>query len=409
MITVDKAPTALVGDTLIVNMPDGVSQSRTISATDGDTITVGTAFDVAPEAEAVWTVESESLVAQLFRIVGVKESDDEDSLGFTITGLKHNPSKYGAIDNGTKIETRPTSRIPAATQDPVTNITLTPHNVIHQGIAITVLTIGWDKPDGAVKYSVQWMRNDGNWINAGGTFDTHVDVDNVRSGVYTARVVAYNSMGDPSQAVTSAAVSIEGKTAKPPAPVLTATGAYLQINLKWAFSGSTNVEDTAYTEIVVSNTNSRSDGETLGKFAYPNNTASIMSVGPNEQRWAWGRLIDKSGNVGEWSDAATATALGTNAIIDEINDQVDQLDQDVADAQSAADAAQQSADDAASAAQQVASDLTQEIQDRQDAITAEVSARNTAIGTAINQEVADRNDAIAQEASDRADAVTAEA
>jgi predicted phage tail protein len=51
-------PDAVAGDRIMVNLPTGASQSRTIQAISGNKVTVSTAFTTTPEAQAVWVVES---------------------------------------------------------------------------------------------------------------------------------------------------------------------------------------------------------------------------------------------------------------------------------------------------------------------------------------------------------------
>jgi predicted phage tail protein len=76
-------PDAVAGDRIMVNLPTGASQSRTIQAVSGNKVTVSTVFTTTPEAQAVWVVESDSLYAQQYRVVSVTENDDGT---FTIVG-----------------------------------------------------------------------------------------------------------------------------------------------------------------------------------------------------------------------------------------------------------------------------------------------------------------------------------
>ncbi|MGU9869894.1 host specificity protein J, partial [Kluyvera ascorbata] len=95
VIELDRAANAAAGDRLIINLPSGVAQSRTIQAKNGNKITVTTAFSETPEAECVWVVESDELYAQQYRVVSVADNNDGT---FTITGAAHDPDKYARID-----------------------------------------------------------------------------------------------------------------------------------------------------------------------------------------------------------------------------------------------------------------------------------------------------------------------
>ena len=64
VLTLDRAPDASAADRMIVNLPSGVSQSRTIQSITGNKVTVTTAYSETPVAEAVWVIESDELYAQ---------------------------------------------------------------------------------------------------------------------------------------------------------------------------------------------------------------------------------------------------------------------------------------------------------------------------------------------------------
>jgi predicted phage tail protein len=84
VIKLDRVADAAAGDRLILNLPSGASQSRTIQAVNGTAVTVTTAYSETPQAEAVWVVESDELYAQQYRVVSVSDNDDGT---FSITGV----------------------------------------------------------------------------------------------------------------------------------------------------------------------------------------------------------------------------------------------------------------------------------------------------------------------------------
>ncbi|WP_455819023.1 hypothetical protein [Pseudomonas cerasi] len=63
-ITLDRTADAVAGDRLILNLPSGAAQSRTIQSVTGPVITVTVAYSEVPERESVWVVESDQLYAQ---------------------------------------------------------------------------------------------------------------------------------------------------------------------------------------------------------------------------------------------------------------------------------------------------------------------------------------------------------
>ncbi|HHP7495630.1 TPA: host specificity protein, partial [Klebsiella pneumoniae] len=71
VITLDRDVDAKPGDRLQLNLPSGISQSRTIQAVNGRRqITVTTAYSETPERECVWAVESDDLFLQQYRVTG---------------------------------------------------------------------------------------------------------------------------------------------------------------------------------------------------------------------------------------------------------------------------------------------------------------------------------------------------
>lgn len=102
VLTLDRAPDASSGDRMIVNLPSGVAQSRTIQTITGNKVTVTTAYSETPVAQAVWVIESDELYAQQYRVITVTDNNDGT---FTIVGANHDPDKYARIDGGFDIPT----------------------------------------------------------------------------------------------------------------------------------------------------------------------------------------------------------------------------------------------------------------------------------------------------------------
>lgn len=214
-VTVDSAPTVVIGDSLTVNMPDGTAQTRTVSGVSGKTITVGTAFTAAPEPEAVWIVESTTLTAQTFRVVSVLEDTSDDKISFTITALQHNASKFDAIDNGTAIVVPPISVLRPKTLPAPASVTLTSVETAGDVVASTVLDISWTAVNGAIAYEVEWRKDNGNWHALGRHYEQNAQISYAIAGSYIARVRAIDASGDMSVPTTSAAFVVVDQTTNP--------------------------------------------------------------------------------------------------------------------------------------------------------------------------------------------------
>lgn len=298
-VTLDKVDQAANGDAVTVILPSGVAQTRTISAIAGNDVTVSVAWSEPIQPESVWTVESATLKAQLYRIVSVAEGD---GLTCEITALRHEPGKYAAIDTGARIEPRPVTVIPPSVQPPPANVGFSTYSVIEQGIASTTAVIGWDAADKAIAYEVDWRRDNGEWVRAGRTGSLSIEVKGIYAGTYVARVRAVNALDVASIPVYSAETVLQGKTTPPPTVTsLIATGLVFGIRLDWGFPGGPL--DVERTEIWYSQTNDRATAIKLADLAFPQNTHTMMGLAAGASFFFWARLVDKSGNIGAWYPA----------------------------------------------------------------------------------------------------------
>ncbi|MBO0393891.1 host specificity protein J [Stenotrophomonas maltophilia] len=303
-LTLDLVPeTMAVGDTLRATLPSGRTEGRTINGIDAATgvVTVSAPWSAVPVPQSVWATESSDLVLQLFRVIAVTEGEE---LTYNITALKHVPGKYAAIDDGTRLELPPISIIPPSVQPPPTNVALSSHVVIEQGIATPTLTIQWTAAAKAIAYDVEWRRDDLNWVRAGRVAATSIEIPGIYAGQYLARVRAVNALNAVSLPAMSALTTIAGKTEPPPAVTsLTTTSIVFGIQLAWAFPpGAT---DTQRTEIWRSASPNRETATKLGDYAYPQNRLQLDGLAAGARFFFWARLVDRSGNIGPWHPAGT--------------------------------------------------------------------------------------------------------
>ncbi len=311
VVTVDKVEGVQSGDELTCILPSGVAQTRSIVAVDGHQLTVAPAFDAAPVAQSVWAWESTSLAAQRYRIVSIAESGP---LEYAITASKYVEGKHAAVDSGAIISQRPITAIPSSVQAAPTNIRAISDWMIEQTMAVTTMTILWDAAPGATRYDVEWKRGDGAWVYAGRVGGTEIDVVGIYAGTYQIRVRALNSLDVTSPWGYSEAIDLAGKAGTPPAVAfLNAVPEVFGIRLEWGFPAG--AEDTLRTEIQYGSTQSEQDALHLGDYAYPANTHTMTGLAAGVTFWFRARLIDRTGNIGPWSDwvmgqsSADATAI----------------------------------------------------------------------------------------------------
>ncbi|WP_210504666.1 host specificity protein J [Pantoea ananatis] len=313
----DRAIDYAAGDRLVVNLPDGTAQTRTISAVSDDkkTVTVATAFRTQPVAGAVWAIDSDNLAIQYFRVTSVSSNDDGT---FTVAGVQHDPNKYRYIDDGVRIEPAPITVTPINVLKAPANIKLAEVSYVEQGLSVASMQATWDRVEGAISYVAQWRKDKGDWVNVSQTSAQSFSIRGVYSGVYDVRVRAVNAAEVSSPWGFAESTTITGKAGKPGTPVnLTATkNVVWNINIQYAFPDGTG--DTAYTEIQVATTADGQNPQFLAYVPYPGVSYQHGPMPAGVRRWYRARLVDKIGNTGDWTDFVEgATNVNANELIED--------------------------------------------------------------------------------------------
>ncbi|EGF4812639.1 TPA: host specificity protein J [Citrobacter freundii] len=298
VIKLDRVADAAAGDRLILNLPSGASQSRTIQAVNGESVTVTTAYSETPQAEAVWVVESDELYAQQYRVVSVSDNDDGT---FSITGAWHDPDKYTRIDTGAIIDQRPVSVIPPGNQSPPAHIVISSFSVVQQNISVETMRVSWDQAQNAIAYEAQWRRNDGNWVNVPRSSTTSFDVSGIYAGRYFVRVRAINAAEISSGWGYSEEKTLTGKVGNPPKPVgFATTPINWGIRLNWGFPANTG--DTLKTEIQYTANSDFSNPLLLSDVPYPSAEYTQLGLKAGQEFWYRAQLVDRTGNESGWTD-----------------------------------------------------------------------------------------------------------
>ncbi len=298
VLKLDRVPSAKAGDRIMVNLPSGITQSRTIQSLSGEMVTVTTAFSELPQAEAVWVIESDELYAQQYRVVSVTDNNDGT---YTITGANHDPDKYARIDTGAVIDQRPVSVIPPGNQSPPGNIAINSFSVVQQNISVETMRVSWDQAQNAIAYEAQWRRNDGNWVNVPRSSTTSFDVPGIYAGRYLVRVRAINAAEISSGWGYSEEKTLTGKVGNPPKPVgFTATGINWGIRLNWGFPANTG--DTLKTEIQYTANSDFSDPFLLSDVPYPSAEYTQLGLKAGQEFWYRAQLVDRMGNESGYTD-----------------------------------------------------------------------------------------------------------
>ncbi|QXZ16108.1 phage tail protein [Pseudomonas sp. AO-1] len=296
VVTLDRDTQAKAGDRLIINLPGGRAEGRTVQSVNGRAVTVTVAYSEPPVAQLQWALDADDLAIPLYRVLRTKRTTEGD---FEISALQFEPSKFAHIDTGARLEDRPISVIPITVVPAPASVSLTSTSSVVQGLAVATMTISWPAVDGAVGYDVEWRKDSGNWIKLQRTGMTNVDVVGIYAGAYVARVRAVSAFDISSQWRNSILTSLKGKQGLPPAlSYLTATPLLFGIYLKWGFPAG--AEDSQRTEIWYGPTTSLDATTKLTDLAYPQSDFSLLGLRAGVTFYFWGRIVDKIGNIGPW-------------------------------------------------------------------------------------------------------------
>ncbi|PNO40255.1 host specificity protein J [Serratia marcescens] len=296
-LKLDRKPGAKVGDRLIINLPSGKAQARTVQAVNDRVVTVTTAYSEIPVSESAWSIDADDLAVQLYRVVGIADNGDNT---FTINATEHDPNKYARIDTGARIDDRPISIIPPGVQAPPKNITIESYSSVSQGIAITTLRAAWGAVDNAIAYEAEWRKDNGNWVSMPRTSALGFEVPGIYAGRYLVRVRAINASDVSSIWATSMETYLKGKEGKPPVPVgFKASPLLWGIQLDWGFPDG--AEDTLKTEIQYADNAAGNNAMLLADIPYPLHTHTMTGLKAGQEFWFRARLQDRTGNQGDWT------------------------------------------------------------------------------------------------------------
>ncbi|MFV6589755.1 TipJ family phage tail tip protein [Klebsiella pneumoniae] len=402
VITLDRDVDAKPGDRLQLNLPSGISQSRTIQAVNGRRqITVTTAYSETPERECVWAIESDDLFLQQYRVTGVKENSDAT---LTITGVAHDPDKFPRIDTGAIIDQRPVSVLPAGNQSPPDDIVITSRSVVNQGISVETMQVNWSAVSGAIAYEAQWRRNDGNWINVPRSSTTSFEVSGIYAGRYLVRVRTINAAEISSGWAYSEEKTLTGKVGEPLAPLALATRSLVHgVQVSWEFP--TGSGDTLRTELQYSKNQDGSAPMPLSDVAYPGKSYQQMGLSMGAEFWYRARLVDRLGNESPWTGWVQGMASDNfddyyENLTDAIKDTAawEETQRTISETQEGIRNTQQELEQTAEALRKEAEDQAKQVSQDIDAsaksITADVDGKISAVNKTITDEITSVNEAL---------------
>jgi predicted phage tail protein len=195
--------------TITAMLPSGLAETRPIQSISGTTVTLGNAFSEAPNAQAIWVIETTDIELQTFRVITVAESDPGT---FGVTALAYNASIYDAIENDLIVTPRDITNL-STQPDPVSSIQGVEHLYQDGNNVLTALDLSWIAPKQVSSFRVQYKLNDNNWI----TLDTtspSTRINSLVAGTLLVQIQSINNLGKAS-VISPASFIIIGKTAVP--------------------------------------------------------------------------------------------------------------------------------------------------------------------------------------------------
>lgn len=305
-LTLDAEVTATAGDTITLVMPNGKAVSREVksvsaSGADEQLVTLQTKLDDMPPAQSIWAIDSATLALQQFRVLSISEDFSDNEIKYSLSAVKHVPSKFAAIDNGAKIDSPPITVIPPSVQAAPTGVSVSNDHFVEQGSAVNVMTIEWQRAVNAIAYEAYWRKNDGEWIYAGRTGGSSIEVSGIYAGRYVAKVRAINALDIGSLYSESVETVLNGKTTLPPTvAALTTESLVFAIKVKWQIPQGVSTADLQRTEIWYGKTADLAMASKLGDYAYPQTDLTMMGLEAGASLFFWARLVDRTGNIGPW-------------------------------------------------------------------------------------------------------------
>ena len=197
--------------TLSVIMPDGSTQSRSISSISGTTITVSSGFSTLPQANSIWAIENTTVEFQTYRVLGIEETNHCE---YNISAIIHDTNKYSQVED-TTVAANPRTITTLLDEKPSPdNASAVEQIVVLNNRAVSKIFVSWEPVQGVKEYLLEFQYENDN-PERQRISRPSFELFESRLGSYTFKIKSYNTLGKLSSSTTTVGVEAVGKTAVP--------------------------------------------------------------------------------------------------------------------------------------------------------------------------------------------------
>ena len=197
--------------TLSVIMPDGTTESRSISSISGTTITVSSAFSTSPQANSIWAIENTTVEFQTYRVLGIEETNHCE---YNISAIIHDTNKYAQVED-TTVAANPRTITTLLDEKPSpSNASAVEQIVVLNNRAVSKIFVAWEPVQGVKEYLLEFQYENDN-PERQRISRPSFELFESRLGSYTFKIKSYNTLGKLSSTTTTVDVQAVGKTEVP--------------------------------------------------------------------------------------------------------------------------------------------------------------------------------------------------
>lgn len=287
-VTLDRDVEDAVGKQLSVETAAGIKSLKVMAQPAKNRLELAEAVDAA--AGGVWILMGR-VKPRLYRVIGTKENADDGT--FEVSGILHDPKKYTSVDNRARFDAEITTLHGIEPK-------LTLPELRSDG---DKLVISWENltADGSVlTYDIKIYRDNKLYRHVPDSQTAEISLENLPNGQYRAEIRGRNARG-----VLSAPIE-KGWSVDYTISGVRTTAKMNAVQLDWYLPDT--VMKNVSSEIWLARENNRAAASKLATIAYPQTTYTLLGVSLTETLYFWVRIIDSSGNTGEFSDVAIGRA-----------------------------------------------------------------------------------------------------